>query len=41
MNFIKENLRTASKESITVMKPGENERGNESVGGFSGKRLSD
>ena len=27
--FIKENLRRASKQSITVIKPGENERGNE------------
>ena len=32
LNFIKENLRRASKESITVIKPGENKRGNESFG---------
>ena len=41
MNFIKENLRRASKKSITVMKPGENKRGNESVGGVRRKILSD
>ena len=29
-----ENLRRASKESSTVIKPGENKRGNESFGGF-------
>ena len=34
LNFIKENLRRASKESITVIKPGENKRGNESFGGL-------
>ena len=41
LNFVKENLKRASRESITVMKPGENERGNESVGGFKRKMLSD
>ena len=35
LNFIKENLRRASKESITVIKPGENKRGNESFGGLN------
>ena len=41
MNFIKENLRRASKESITVIKPGENKRGNGSFGGFKRKIVSD
>ena len=41
MNFIKENLRRGSKESITVIKPGENKRGNKSFGGFKRKIVSD
>ena len=41
MNFIKENLRTASKESSTVIKPRENKRGNEGFDGFKRKILSD
>ena len=40
-NFIKENLRRASKDSITVIKPGEKKKGNESFGGFKRKKLSD
>ena len=40
-NFIKENPRRTSKESITIIKPGENKRGNESFGGFKRKILSD
>ena len=39
--FTLENLRRASKESITLIKPGENKRGHESFGGFKRKRLSD
>ena len=41
MNFIKENLRRGGKESITVIKPGEKMRGNESVGVFKSKIVSD
>ena len=41
MNWIKENLRRASKESITTIKPGENKRGNKSFGGFKRRILSD
>ena len=41
MTFIKENPRRASEESITVIKPGENQRGKEIVGGFKRKMLSD
>ena len=37
LNLIKENLRRASKESISVIKPGENKRGDESVGGYKRK----
>ena len=35
--FIKENLRTASKESIAIIKQKENERGNESFSSFHRK----
>ena len=38
--FIKENLRTASKESIAIIKPRENKRGNESFSSFHRKILS-
>ena len=38
---IKENLRRASKESITVIKHGKNKRGSESFGGFKRKIPSD
>ena len=41
MNCIKENLRRASKESITIIKPGENKRGNENFGVFRRKIVSD
>ena len=41
LNFTKENLRRASKESITIIKPGENKRGNESFYGFKRKILLD
>lgn len=34
LNFIKGNQRRASKKSITIMKPRENKRGNESFGGL-------
>ena len=34
LNCIKENLRRASKESITITKPRENKRENESFGGL-------
>ena len=37
---IKENARRASKESITVSKPREKKRGNESFDGFERKILS-
>ena len=40
-NLIKENPSRTSKESITVSKPGENKRGNESFGGFKRKILLD
>ena len=39
--LIKENLRRASKESIAVIKPRENKRGNESFSSFHRKILSD
>ena len=41
LDFIKENLRTASKESIAIIKPRENKRGNESFSSFHRKILSD
>ena len=41
LNFVKENPRRASKKNITIIKPGENKRGNESVGSFKRKILSD
>ena len=41
LNFIKENLRTASKESIAIIKPREKKRGNESSGSFNRKIPSD
>jgi len=41
LNFIKENLRRVSKESIAVIKPGKNKRGNKSFGGFKRKIASD
>ena len=41
LNFITENPRRASKESITVIKPGENKRGNENFGGFRRKIVLD
>ena len=34
MNLIKEKQRRASKERITAIKPGQNKRGNESLGGL-------
>ena len=34
LNFMKENLRRASKESITIIKPRENKRRNKSSEGF-------
>ena len=39
--FIKENLRRDSKESIAIIKPRENKRGNKSFGNFHRKILSD
>ena len=41
MNFIKENLRRANKDSIIIVKPGENKRGDESFSGFKRKIVSD
>ena len=41
LDFIKENLRTASKESTAIIKPRENKRGNESFSSFHRKILSD
>ena len=41
LKFIKENPRGASKQSITIIKPGENKRGKESFGGFKRKILMD
>ena len=38
LNCIKENLRRASKESITIIKPGGNKRGNEIFSGFKTKK---
>ena len=35
LDFIKENLRRASKESIAIIKPRENKRENKSSGSFS------
>ena len=40
LNF-KENLRTASKDSIAIIKPRKNKRGNESFSSFHRKILSD
>ena len=40
LNFNKENLRRASEESISIIKPRENKRGNESYGSFYRKILS-
>ena len=40
MNFIRENVRRASKESITIMKPRRNKR-EKSLGGFKRKIVSD
>ena len=39
LNFIKENLRRACTENITIIKSRENSRGNESFGGFKRKIL--
>ena len=41
LDFVKENLRKASKESIAIIKPRGNKRGNESFSGFHRKILSD
>ena len=41
LDFIKENLRRASKESIAIIKPRENTRGNKSFSSFYRKILSD
>ena len=41
LNLIKENLRRASKESITIIKSRECKRRKESFGGFRRKILSD
>ena len=41
MNFIKEKLRRAGKENITISRPRENKRGNERPGGFKRNILSD
>ena len=40
-NLIKENPRRTNKESVTIIKPGENKRGYESFGGFKRKILLD
>ena len=39
VNCMKENVRRASKKSITPMKPGENKGGKESYGGYKNKTL--
>ena len=41
MNSIKENLRKASKDSITIIKPRKDKRGNDSFGDFRRKIPSD
>ena len=41
MNFIKENPRRTSEGSITIIKPREKKRGNESFDGFKRKILLD
>ena len=41
LDFIKENLRRTSKESIAIIKPRENKRGNEHFGSLNRKILFD
>ena len=41
LDFIKENLRRASKGSIAIIKLRENKRGNKKPGSFNRKILSD
>ena len=41
LDFIKENLRRVSKESIAIIKPTENKRRNESFSSFHRKKPSD
>ena len=38
MNSVRKNQRRASKESITVIKPGEKKRGNETFSGFKNNK---